>query len=401
MKYLFFIYFILGILCSPIYANQDTIDVSRLKIYAHKKKIINEDIDLQGRTLSLPTNVTLVFKNGQIKNGTIVGNKTKIVSKERSFKNVKLVGNWNVPIINSTWFEDIENENALKNVIALTNPLQQNKVIISKGNYLLNIEKESHSGLTITSNTELIIDGTITLKPNSLKSCNMIGVSGENISISGRGVIIGDKYSHIGTQGEWGMGIRIKNSKNVLIENIVIKECWGDCIYIGQSSENIKINNCNLIDGRRQGISITSANEVYIEQCKISKVRGTSPQYAIDIEPNRGDTVNNVMIKQVEAFDCFGGFLIYGLAKNAHVGKVRIEDSKVEKCDTTYPMRYQKCNSLTVNNCYVDAGKHIAVLFHEIGIIYAKRNGIKTSNKTPIKFIECSKKYISQTHIIE
>lgn len=401
MKYLFFIYFILGVLCSPIYANQDTIDVSRLKIYAHKKKIIDEDIDLQGGVLNLPTNVTLVFKNGQIKNGTIVGNKTKIISKERSFKNVKIVGNWNVPIINSTWFEDIENENALKNVIALTNPLQQNKVIISKGNYLLNIDREGHSGLTITSNTELVIDGIITLKPNSLKSCNMIGVVGENISISGRGIIVGDKYSHLGTQGEWGMGIRIKNSKNVLIENIVIKECWGDCIYIGQSSKNIRINNCNLIDGRRQGISITSANEVYIEQCKISKVRGTSPQYAIDIEPNRGDTVNNIMIKQVEAFDCFGGFLIYGLAKNAHVGKVRIEDCKVEKCVTTYPMRYQKCNALTVNNCYVDAGKHIAILFHEIGIINAKRNGIKTSNKTPIKFIECSKKHISQTHIIE
>lgn len=69
--------------------------------------------------------------------------------------------------------------------------------------------------------------------------------------------MIGDKELHKGTTG-----VYIRNSNNVLVKDISISDCWGDCLYVGSKSQNINVHNCKLINGRMQGVSITSANRV-------------------------------------------------------------------------------------------------------------------------------------------
>ena len=73
-----------------------------------------------------------------------------------------------------------------------------------------------------------------------------------------------------------------------------ISDCWGDGIYLGSRNENntkagcreITISDCNLINNRRNNLSIVSADDVTINGCAFRDANGTAPQYGIDIETN-------------------------------------------------------------------------------------------------------------------
>ncbi len=123
-------------------------------------------------------------------------------------------------------------------------------------------------------------------------------------------VIIGERNNHMSNTGEWGYGINITNSQNIELHNPVVKDTWGDGIYIGgdyfdktQSistlSDNILIYNPYIDNVRRNGISICSVGKVRVYNAVIKNVNGANPQSGIDIEPE-GDTGVNVWLKDVE-----------------------------------------------------------------------------------------------------
>ena len=123
-------------------------------------------------------------------------------------------------------------------------------------------------------------------------------------------VIIGERSAHLSTAGEWGYGINITNSQNVEIHNAVVKDTWGDGIYIGGDyfdktqtistlTDNVLIYNPYIDNVRRNGISICSVGKVRVYNAVIKNVNGANPQSGIDIEPE-GDTGVNVWLKDVE-----------------------------------------------------------------------------------------------------
>ena len=294
--------------------------------------IINSVIDINGGQLILPKNITLNFeRGGRLKNGKIVGNNTSIVGyKQGIFDNVEISGQWYVKYISTDMFEDLMNVNSLKNVFALTNGNVKNVVKIEDKEFRIAAIRVDETILKVPSNTEVIFNGTIKMLPNDFTNYNIIELEGENIQLHGSGEIIGDKHSHIGTKGEWGMGLLLTNCKNVDVCDITIRDCWGDCIYIGAGSTGVRINNCILDHGRRQGISITSAGRVLIENCTITNVGGTNPEYAIDVEPNENDIVKSVVIKNVKVIDCKGGFLTWGGAKKSQINSVKLYNCHVQ-----------------------------------------------------------------------
>lgn len=291
------------------------IDYHSLGLVKEGRIVVNKDVDLNNGICYLPKDYTLEIKGSIVSNGTLVGNNSKLLSKNPVFDNVIIKGDWYVPVISSSLFKRLDTVNSLVNVFALTNPSIHNKVIIEEGDYYVNAFKDWDSCVRPCSNTDVIIKGNIILVPNSLIGCYVIGIYDDNITIRGKGSIIGDRLNHRGEKGEWGMGINIEESNNIRIQGITIKDCWGDCIYVGGNSKNIIIRKANICKGRRQGISITSADGVTITNCSITDVIGTDPECAIDAEPNEGDTVNNVLIKNVRITNCKGGILVYG---NAH-----------------------------------------------------------------------------------
>ena len=298
----------------------------------NKSLVVSTDVDLHGSVVNLPKGFTLEIKGGKIRNGTLIGNQTKVLCSSKVFDHVHLNGTWNVPEISTSMFVDLSYDNALKEVLALANPNIQNTIIIEKGNYQVQALKNADVCLTVPSNSTLIIQGSIRLRPNAFPRCDIVRAKGNDIIISGNGSIIGDKHTHLGTDGEWGMGIRFHGATNSSVRGLTIKDCWGDCIYVGGNSKNVTIENCWLDHGRRQGISVTKADDVVIRNCKISNVSGTKPEYAIDLEPNANDTVNHITIENVETVACEGGLL-------ATIGKRNVEKKNTVKRYTGFLFR--------------------------------------------------------------
>lgn len=139
----------------------------------------------------------------------------------------------------------------------------------------------------------------------------------EGITIEG-GTILGDRHSHIGSNGEWGMGISISGCKDITIKGVTIKDCWGDGIYISSSdlnpySQNIQIINCICDGNRRQGLSVVACRRALIMDCVFSNTWGTDPQCGLDLEANEGHVVKDVLVTRCSAHGNSGsGFQVSG-----------------------------------------------------------------------------------------
>ena len=318
------------LILSVISCNAQT-SLSKLSFKVGKTTVIKNVVDMKGEELLLPKNVTLKFeKGGCLKNGSITAANTSITGyKQGVFDSVKIAGEWNVKYISTAMFRDISQLNSLQNVFALASENVDNVLIVEDGTYKVAANRNGETILGVPSKTEVIINGIIAMEPNGFTSYNIVGLNGDNIKLHGKGKIIGDKHTHLGTTGEWGMGVMVSRCTNVEIYDLTVNDCWGDCIYVGAKSTDVRINNCTLDHGRRQGISITSAGKFMIENCVILNVGGTDPEYAIDVEPNKNDTIESVVIKNVKAVDCKGGFLAWGGATNAIIKNVELYDCYV------------------------------------------------------------------------
>lgn len=345
----------------------DTIRCSEFGIEANQIFEIIHDIDLQGRVINLPNGVTLISKGGYIMNGHIVGNNTKIESTNTLFDNVTIKGTWVVPVITTSLFGSLNDTNSLQNVFALANPNIHNKVIIEEGNYKVKSLGEGDICIPVCSNTDLLLNGTIELCKNGYSVYNIIQIEGESIYVHGNGTIIGDKQTHSGTVGEWGMGIKISNGRNVKISGLTIKDCWGDCIYINKKSKDVIIDSCFLDNGRRQGISLIDADGVAIRNCKIKNIGGTNPQYGIDLEPNGRNYVDNVVIENVTIDNCVGGITTLGRKKNRkdiQIGSVEIRNCIISSTKRR-PLNLRTCKKVVAENCVIHSPGDVSAVYAE------------------------------------
>ncbi len=112
----------------------------------------------------------------------------------------------------------------------------------------------------------------------------------ENITIRGNhSVIRMNKEEYL--DGEWRHVIRLRGCKNFDISDITLRDSGGDGIAVGRSnkvwhSQNIRLTNLQCINNKRQGISITSAENVWVTDSCFSDTVGTAPGAGVDLEPN-------------------------------------------------------------------------------------------------------------------
>lgn len=218
----------------PFDFSRDTASIALNEYFRNGVYVINDTIDLNRKTLYIPANSTLSIRGGVIRNGIVNGDNTILKYKKGSvvFDSVHIKGTWVVSSIRSSLFKDLSYDNSLKDVIALTNPKIYNTVVIEKGVYQVTAFKPKDICLQVESNTDDILYGDIFLTPNNYVMYSIVRLEGDNITFKGTGSINGDKYTHTGKEGEWGMGIFVMGGRNVRISGLTVKECWGDCIYI-------------------------------------------------------------------------------------------------------------------------------------------------------------------------
>lgn len=321
----------------------------------NRSYVINTVINLSGDTLQIPKGCTLVFNGGVLRNGVVKGNHTGIRSKGKIFDNIAIEGTWLVPEISTEMFGDLSENNALRNVIALSDSSIQNTIHIESGKYWLRATSDEIAGLRVRSNSELIIDGEVQLRPNSLiRSYVLLVQDCKNVTIRGKGSIIGEKDQHLGRSGEWGMGIYIKNSSFVSIRDVSVSNCWGDCITLAVNCENILIDGCSLSNARRQGISITGKKNVEVRNCTIKDIHGTAPEYGIDIEPDANGEATNITISNCVVENSGGGYVAYGGADNVIVDNIVFKDCRVRNLIGKKPaFLFQHVQNCTVKGCVV------------------------------------------------
>lgn len=178
-------------------------------------------------------------------------------------------------------------------------------------------------GLHLQSNSKVYFQpkSKLILLKSDAGSYKLLSIAGkENVEVHNAYLIAErvEVVNGVPRDGEWGMGISIKSSKNVKLINPYTTDTWGDGIYLGKSesynnatNENITITNPVITNSGRNGISITTGKNIFITGGEISHTYGKSPEAAIDIEPNgSSDTIENVNIVDLSTRENKNGLLI-------------------------------------------------------------------------------------------
>lgn len=176
----------------------------------------------------------------------------------------------------------------------IQNAIDQNSVVVFPNFPVL------VTGIYLKSNSTVIFqkDSQLILKPTDKERYQILALHGiENVKVYNP-ILVGDRLKHLGTTGEWGFGIDIRGSSNIVIYNPNVKNCWGDGIVVSKSkkgtkesvkllnTENIEIYNAYLDYNRRNGISIIGVKGLKLVNPTILNSMGTLPQTAICLEPD-------------------------------------------------------------------------------------------------------------------
>jgi hypothetical protein len=92
-------------------------------------------------------------------------------------------------------------------------------------------------------------------------------------------------------KAEWRMGIALRGCRHVRVEGLRVECTGGDGFYVDGGpgrdwSQDVTIRDCTAYDNHRQGISVISAVNLLVENCRFAATRGTAPAAGIDIEPD-------------------------------------------------------------------------------------------------------------------
>lgn len=173
------------------------------------------------------------------------------------------------------------------------------------------------AGLILHSDLKVLFqeNSQLILQPNAEELYGMIYIENiQNVAVYFAD-LVGDRHAHQTSKGEWGMGVFIRHSENILVENATISNLWGDGIYIGnihKPSSNIVVRGARIDSSRRNGISIIAGDGITIENCIISNTAGTSPEFGIDIEPNKpDDQLRNIILADNITFNNKAGGLLF------------------------------------------------------------------------------------------
>ncbi|MGH1336392.1 MAG: right-handed parallel beta-helix repeat-containing protein [Aureispira sp.] len=221
------------------------------------------------------------------------------------------------------------------------------------------------AGIELRNNMAFLLDKNAVLEmaPNDKWNYCAIAVTEKvHVVISG-GTIIGDRENHTYTPRssdgsivhDEGHLICIQNeSEYVTVENVVLGKANGDGILLvgqmgaGSSVKQITIRNNNMVDNRRQGVSIVGGTDVLIENNEIHHTKGTSPQFGIDVE-SLSYTSKDIIIRSNYFHHNRGGDIVNTDGRN-----VLVEHNILEQGEgSSYidgPLVYWKKGDLTIRH---------------------------------------------------
>ncbi len=212
-------------------------------------------------------------------------------------------------------------------------PTDGGTVHVPAGSYLLDAVRSVR--LRSRMLLQMAPDATLVVKSNSAdKAYLLYALSVSDVEIAG-GQVLGDRYRHLGTTGEWGHAVFVRGCTRVTVRDMRLADCWGDGMSIGAAlvyggdpipSEDVVVANVVCSNNRRQGLSIGRANNVVLRDSEFSNSNGTAPECGIDIEPDDPGIANVVSIENC-AFrgNAKYGILAYKRSQNTTIRRCTVE----------------------------------------------------------------------------
>ena len=172
-------------------------------------------------------------------------------------------------------------------------------------------DSSTNFAIRIQSNSILAFqhEGELKLKPTAAAYGAILMVFDVENYIILDPKLTGDKDTHLVTTGEQQHGIHLAASKNGYIRNPVIKEMWGDGIYLGfmfwvkpfidvYVPTNVVIDNPILLNISRNAVSLCGAENLTINNLYVEDVNRVAPLAGVDIEPEEDiDYTEKMFIK--------------------------------------------------------------------------------------------------------
>lgn len=170
--------------------------------------------------------------------------------------------------------------------------------------------------------------------------CLFRSEGGKNITLSGYDATLRmrrDEYAKPPyKKAEWRMGIAFFSCSNVTVRGLTITESGGDGILLctsgsGATNKDIKIKDVILDKNYRQGISVTNAENLLIENTIMRNTGGTAPQAGIDFEPDlQTERLVNIVVRKCKTeHNGWVGYLLFIPNLDAASAPVSI---RFEKC---------------------------------------------------------------------
>jgi hypothetical protein len=161
------------------------------------------------------------------------------------------------------------------------------------------------------SNQEILFENgvTVTAKPGSFTSTSacLFTVTGTGVSMVGPGATLkmqqADYTGSSYTASESRHAINLTGVSNCTINGFNILNTGGDGVIVNagngkQYSQNVTIENCNINNAYRNGISVISVKGLLVDDCTIVNTAGTDPRDGIDFEPdNNKEVLQNCVVR--------------------------------------------------------------------------------------------------------
>ncbi|TGV03994.1 right-handed parallel beta-helix repeat-containing protein [Flavivirga rizhaonensis] len=241
------------------------------------------------------------------------------------------------------------------------------QICLPEGHYLIGKYGNDiyQAGIELKSNMAFLLDQNtiIEMAPNNKWNYCAIAVTEKaHVVISG-GTILGDKENHEytprkndgSTVHDEGHLICIQNeSEYVTVENVTLGKANGDAILLvgqkgaGSSVKHIDIRRNNMVDNRRQGVSIVGGTDILIENNEIHHTKGTSPQFGIDVESLSYNS-QDITIRNNYFHHNRGGDIVNTDGKNVIIeNNILLQGEESQYIDG--PIVYWKKGDLTIRN---------------------------------------------------
>lgn len=249
------------------------------------------------------------------------------------------------------------------------------EVAISDGIYMI----DARRGIYLKDRVVLKMTEGAILKaiPNDKEGFSILKIHrASNVKVIG-GILMGERYEHLGKSGEWGMGLHISESNNVIIKNLTSSNNWGDGFYINGNSSNITFCSVVADRNRRQGMSITSGKNIKVMNSTFKNTKGTRPEAGLDIEPNRGDTVYNVQISNSDFSNNAGHGILSYVAPDSEMtsaSQAIIGNNTITKNGRGGVVIVNSLNFKVINNIFIENHDN-AILFDKLS-----RGGVAENN---------------------